>query len=256
MSLNRLRYTISITPSPASLHWDKGCSWLGFDPVNRTTLKQPTVVGIDADRLWELTGAARRRGLQGFLKPPFRLADKWTEDDIIARLEDFSVDFSSFTIPSLQLVEREQRFCLEPTAFPFELISLAAKCVTIFGDMSAPLNLSESARLRARSLSPKEKENLNLWGIADIFSQYKMQLLLTSRITDPIEKEVIFSALSYFFSEQNNVPLIVDGISLFVESGTKKSPARLLARFPLARHSKNSKEQKNNGQQSVQNVYP
>jgi hypothetical protein len=255
MSKNRSRYTISITPSPTSSHWQKGCTWLGFDPIHHAILKQPAIVGIDSNRLWVLTGAGRRRGLQGFLKSPFRLADHCTEEDIIAKMEKFSADFKSFSVPGLQLVEREQRFCLEPTAYPLELINLAARCFAVFYDMSAPLNLYESARLRAQMLSPQEKDNVGHWGIPQGDGQYRMQIVLTSRVTEPNEKEVIFSALSNFFSNQNNVPLVIDGLSLFVEAGTKMASSHLLARFPLARQSKNAKEQKYNEQKSKQNVY-
>lgn len=249
-----MRYTISLALSPSSELWKTGVHWLGMEPFSGEIIDQPVLLGIDADRLWELTRSARRLGFHAPVKPFFRLACGVDEEQLCGLLNIFSLKHHSFVLSSLTLRAQENKFFLEPDTYPSSLLSLAADCIRTFDPYGAAPKPSESARLKAAVLSPQEKQNLELWGYPYVFNQYRFRLFLTSRITDAAEKEVMYSALARIFVTVSASPLKVDALCLFVEAGSGQ-PMRFIRRFPLPSHLLEKEEPKTNDNQNVQEFY-
>ncbi len=208
---------------------------MGLEPFSGEAFEQPSLQGIDPDRLWELTRSARRMGFQAVVKPFFRLALEMTEEKLCEHLEIFTSRQVPLLLPPLVLRFQDNRFYLEPHTYPSSLISLAADCIRTFDPYGMSPKPSESARLRAAVLSPQEKKNLELWGYPYVFNQYRFRLVLTSRVTDPVEKEVIYSALVRYFSSACAPSLTIDALCLFVETGAGQ-PMRFIRRFDFPAH--------------------
>ena len=137
---------------------------------------------------------------------------------------------------------------------PKKLLHLAGDAVRIVNQLSAPLNPSEHARLRARILSTQEKQNIENWGYPYVFNQFRFRICLTSHITHRFEKEVIYSALNRYFSAACADPLMIDAICLFVENGPG-APLRFFRRFSFTLHPSEAKERQRYAHNTTKDIY-
>lgn len=249
-----MRYTISLAMPMSSELWRAGAYWLGMEQANGVPQDQPALQGIDAYRFNELTRVARRLGFQAAVKPFFRLSQGVTEQDLCELLDDFSSKQLPITLGSLTIRYQEKKFYLEPETYPSSLISLAAEGIRILDSYGAAPKPSEYARLKAAVLSPQEKQNLELWGYPYVFNQYRFRFLLTSRVTDTVEKEVIYSALVRLFSTIIATPLMINALSLFIENGAGQ-PMRLIKRFEFSSHPFNKEDSVTNDNPTSQELY-
>src|ERR1700679_2733683 len=98
---NPSRYGIYFCPrSETPLH-RMGSHWLGRDATTCATL-DPDLPDLIRPADWlRVTGNPRRYGFHATLKPPFRLAEGVTVDDLQAALRDFAQKHDSFEAPRL-----------------------------------------------------------------------------------------------------------------------------------------------------------
>ena len=227
-----MRYTISFSPSPTSLLWQRGSQWLGQDTLNGRSLPQPCFRDIDPERLAELTRASRRYGFQATIVPPFRLVERISEADLLSALAGFTDRQRPIPLSSFAIDQFNGCFCLRPVRHSAALQALAANCVRSFDHCRAPLTPSELARRKAAQLSSQEKINLAIWGYPYVFEQFRFHFALTARMAEGREKEAIHAALLETFNSLLADPLMVDALCLFVESALGQ-PMRCLCRFPF-----------------------
>lgn len=159
-----MRFALYYAPAPSFLLWKLGCRWLGRDAFTGQKIRQDRFVGIDPDRLHELTRIPRRYGLHATLKPPFRLAADCSTELLRSTIEDFTSWRSPFILPPLVLLRINDFFCQRPEKQTLQLNNPAAACVVNFDRFRAPLTVSELARRRADILTPVERHNLAAWG--------------------------------------------------------------------------------------------
>lgn len=236
-----MRYAIYYAPPPNTGLWQAASRWIGRDAQNGQILQQPRCQGIEADRQWELTRPPRRYGLHATLKPPFRLASGKSEERLKAMLRDFAARQVPFPLPRLALGMMDDFFCLKPTLSSPSIMALASACVKEFDTFRAPLTPSELARRKAAILSEQEKENLAAWGYPYLFNQFRFHVTLTTRITNPIEKEAIHSVLTEIITPVLTEPLMVDSICLFLEPAPGQDML-CIDRFPFTQHASTTKD--------------
>lgn len=249
-----MRYAITFSPAIASTLWPIGCRWLGLDPIVGKSLPQQHVSAVDAPRLWELTSSARRFGMQAVIKYPFRLGATISIERLVDSVEQLTARLRPVVLPGLVLRCSHGRFRLESVVEPTELSGIAAAVIQTLQPLSAPLNPSEYARLKAGILTTRERENLHAWGYPYVFEQYRFQIRLTSYITESREKEVIYSALSSCFSSVCAEPLMIDAMCLFVETGPG-TPLRFLHRFVFAKRFSGEEEHCHHASITAENLY-
>lgn len=230
-----MRYALSFTPSASSPLWLIGSQWIGLDGYSGKFIQQPHIRGIENDRLWELTSSARHFGLQAVIKYPFRLAPDANVEQLYDLLNTFTARQQRVVLANLELLTINDRFFIEAQLFPVQLLHIASGAVKMLNQVSAQLNPSEYARLKAGFLNDQEKKNLKTWGYPYVFNQFRFQIRLTSRVTNMVEKEIIFSALNRSFTAVCAEPLLIDALCLYVENGPG-APLRFLHRFTFPKH--------------------
>ena len=87
-----MRYAIFLAPPASSPLWFLGSMWLGRDAHSGKSLPQPRFRGLDPERLAELTQVPSHYGFHATLMPPFRLAERTTEADLLAALDEFAAE--------------------------------------------------------------------------------------------------------------------------------------------------------------------
>jgi len=83
------RYAIYYMPDGPLAEF--GAAWLGWDPRIGKRTETLDIPDLPKD-LHKLTRSARKYGLHGTLKPPFRLKTTYAEQDLIHSFEEFCAD--------------------------------------------------------------------------------------------------------------------------------------------------------------------
>jgi Protein of unknown function (DUF1045) len=211
---------------------EKAEQWLGRsvsgDPVAPGTCAGWTRESIDA-----ITADARRYGFHGTLKPPFRLAEDRTPEELDAAVARFAAGRACAVIPRLSLVRMSGFFALVPGAAAPGLPALADEVVRGFDDFRAPATDAELARRNQAWLTPRQRELLKAWGYPYVLDEFRFHLTLTDRIPDGRQPEVE-RALSDWFAGSLGAAVPVDALALFTEA-EPGAPFVLHAVHPLRR---------------------
>lgn len=227
-----MRYAISIAPPPVSTLWQQGCQWLGWDACSGHSLLRPCFRGIDPERLEELTRTPAHYGFHATIVPPFRLAERVSEADLLQDLDVFAGRQRPFSLAPLEIALLSSFFCLRPVDHYPALQTLAALGIRAFDRFRAPLNPGELARRKAAMLSGQEKRNLEIWGYPYVFEQFRFHFTLTARMAEGREMALVHAALLETFSPLLPGPLLIDALCLFVEADVGE-PMRCPYRFPF-----------------------
>src|SRR5579872_491069 len=91
-----MRVAVYYAPRPDDcLHRDASC-WLGRDAATGTPTTQPDIPGIA-----EVTAEPRLYGFHATLKPPMRLADGVSWDDVLQSADALARRLTAFDLPPL-----------------------------------------------------------------------------------------------------------------------------------------------------------
>src|SRR5260221_9392474 len=145
------RCAIYWAPPAASALAVFGARWLGRD-AERGAVPQGDGLalppGTDPAWLATVTADPRHYGLHATLKPPFRLADGRSRDDLAAALGRFAVASAPVSGPPLVLRRLGRFLALVPDGPAPAIQALAARLVSDFGGFRAPPSAAELARRR------------------------------------------------------------------------------------------------------------
>lgn len=204
--------------------------WLGRsvfgNPVTPGVPDGWTRAAVDA-----ITIDARRYGFHGTLKPPFRLADGQTEEELDAAVARFAAGTAGAFVPRLRLARLGGFFALVPGAETPELDALADEVVKGFDDFRAPPTEAELARRKPASLTPRQRELLTAWGYPYVLDEFRFHLTLTDRIPER-EWPTVERVLSDWFAPLLGATVPVDALALFTEA-EPGAPFALSAVHPL-----------------------
>jgi hypothetical protein len=202
------RYAIFYTPTGALA--DFGAQWLGWDSAHGRPVVQPEIAGIDVPTI---TQTARKYGLHGTLKAPFKLA----EGCDLAQLQDVATTFATgqpaFEIGAPTLRHDSGFVALRPRSQQIGLRDFAAVAVKAFDGFRAALTDVDIARRREANLTARQDQQMLDWGYPFIFDDFHFHLTL-SGFMEAGEAAQVIDALSPRLESIVPTPFVIDGITL------------------------------------------
>lgn len=210
------RYGIYFCPSPSTPLYAHGSLWLGRDAATGAMLDPALPDHIRTEDWLRVTDSPRRYGFHATLKPPFRLADNATFDDLRAALFDFAQGHNSFYAPPLAVGMLGRFLALILSAPSNEFSTLAADSVLNFDRFRAPATEEETTQRLRGLLSQREREYVLQWGYPYVFDAWKFHMSLTSSMhTKSVSR--FESYLRSRFAPVCEHPLLVDSVCIFHE---------------------------------------
>lgn len=228
------RWAIYFSP-PADSPWAReGARWLGRDVDGGGIAPPRPAPGWSADAWGALTEEPRRYGWHATLRAPWRLADRYSPVDLLAALRGIADGVTAFELPTLRARRLGGFIALRPLHPCAQLDALARSCVTALQPLAAPLLPAELARYAHRNLTPRQRDQLGLWGYPYVFEDFHFHMTLTGRLDAlaPSAQEALLQEAAARF-DMLAQPLALDALSLFVEPAPG-APMRRIARVPLA----------------------
>lgn len=205
------RYAIFYTPEDDLGEW--GARWLGWESRTGTAPLQCGFAGIDVAAL---TATPQKYGLHGTLKAPFVLAAD--VDEICAALaaESFASTHAPVDAGPFSVRYENGFIALRPDSDPPALRAFASEVVRDFDDLRAPLSDEDIARRRKTRLSPRQDQQMMVWGYPFIFEDFHFHLTLTGRLPAQTAAQVI-DALQPTVAAVMPARLSIDAITLMGE---------------------------------------
>jgi putative phosphonate metabolism protein len=195
---------------------EKAERWLGRS-VSGDTVTPGIPAGWSREAVDAMTVDARRYGFHATLKPPFRLAEDRTLEELDAALGRFAAGTAGTMIPRLSLARLGRFFALVPGADVPGLHALADEVVKGFDDFRAPPTDAEIARRNPAALTSRQRELLTVWGYPYVLDEFRFHLTLTDRIPDGRQAEVE-RVLGDWFAALLGTDVPVDALALFIEA--------------------------------------
>lgn len=170
------RFAIYYLP-PAGALADFGAAWLGWDVACGCDAVQPDVTGLD-----DITMTPRKYGFHGTLKPPFRLAEGTTADDLKAAVAEVTANCPATHCDGLALTALGGFLALTPQGDTDGLRHVAGTYVQQLDRFRAPPNEAELARRRNAGLTPRQEALLADWGYPYVMDEFRFHLTLSGRL--------------------------------------------------------------------------
>jgi putative phosphonate metabolism protein len=219
------RYAVYYAPEPGRFA-KAAAGWLGWDPALGQAVAQPDL-GVN---LAALTADPRKYGFHGTLKPPFRLRDGVTPDDLSAAVAALAGTLAPVRLEGLQLHALDGFLALTPTGDTAALEALAARVVTDLEPWRAGLTEAEVARRRPDRLTPRQRDLLAQFGYPYVLEQFRFHLTLSSHLTQ-VNRDSLMPLAAAHFTPHLPQPFLVSELCLFGEDGD--GFFHILHRYPL-----------------------
>ena len=221
------RFAIYYAPEPGPFA-DAAAAWLGWDLAQGTPMPQPAP---DLPRpLAEVTAEPRKYGFHATLKPPFRLADGVSADDLAQATARLAASLAPLELPGLQMVNLEGFLALTPLGDTTALQNLAAEVVRNLDPHRAALTPAETARRRPERLTPRQRDLLATYGYPYVMEQFQFHLTLSGPLDD--DETTVTSAAACHFAGLIPTPFHIREICLCGEDA--KGRFHLLHRYALS----------------------
>lgn len=171
------RFAIYDAPQDDALA-EFGATWLGWDVRTGSATAQADVPGLG-----DITMTPRKYGFHGTLKPPFRLADGCTVEDVQTAAADLAGRCAPAQSGGLTLTTLGGFLALIPTGDLTGLRRVASACVQHLDPFRAPAPEGELARRRSVGLSARQDALLQRWGYPYVLEEFRFHLTLSGRLT-------------------------------------------------------------------------
>ncbi len=219
------RFAIYYAPREGAFA-DAAAAWLGWDARIGKTVVQPDVPGIA-----DLTAAPRRYGFHGTIKPPFRLPDGIPARALADAVHALAAYLPAVTLDRLAMVRLEGFLAFIPQGDTAGLSDLAARVVQGLEAYRAPLTPAEIARRQPETLTPRQRQLLEVYGYPYVMEEFQFHLTLSDRLEGPHVPAFEAAAQSHFTGLLPQ-PFVVQDLCLFGEDEDKRF--HLLHRYPLS----------------------
>lgn len=233
--MEQTRYAIYYVAGPDTPLGRFGANWLGRDVVTKKTVVQPTLKGIEPERLVEITASARTYGFHATLKPPFHLVDGYDLGMLDEVLEAFVVAEEPFEVPALELAELDGFIALRPKKSSKALHRFAESCVRTFDAFRAPPSDQEVAKRLEADLTDKQVKLLKKWGYPYVMDEYHFHMTLTERLKGKERKRVMAELEGLTKGVLTGKKWIFDAIAL-VRQKAPDAPFEVKKVYPFAPH--------------------
>ena len=154
-----------------------GATWLGWDVRTGQVTCQADVPGLN-----DITMTPRKYGFHGTLKPPFRLSDGRTLDELQASAAHLAGRLAPAESGGLQLTTLGGFLALTPTGDLSGLERVASACVRGLDTFRAPASDAEVARRRSAGLSARQEALMLEWGYPYVMEEFHFHLTLSGRL--------------------------------------------------------------------------
>lgn len=178
------RYALYFTPAPGTPWWEAGSRWLGRDAASGAECVQPGIAGVSAPLFHGLTRDARRYGFHATLKAPFRLAEGFTEGDLLAMADAFAGLQHPVFLRGMQVRNLAGFLALRPLEPLQDIAALAMRCVSYFDILRAAPTAAELSRRRRSGLSQRQEALLARWGYPYTEEEFRFHMTLTDSLDD------------------------------------------------------------------------
>ncbi|MCG7518584.1 DUF1045 domain-containing protein [Ruegeria sp. Ofav3-42] len=181
------RYAIYFAP-PAEAEWTIfATQWLGWDIESGNEVTHPIVDGVDVSAVTEVP---RKYGLHATMKPPFRLNDGQSLEDLKDACKRLAGSRPAVTLDGVEIARLGRFLALRPTGNTDGLSDLAAACVRELDSFRAPAPEAELARRRASGLTPEQDANLIRWGYPYVMETFRFHITLSGKLDKPTLRNV------------------------------------------------------------------
>lgn len=202
------RYAIYVVPDGPLGQF--GAQWLGWDVVAGLARPHPAVKDLD---IAAITAQPRKYGFHGTIKPPFRLAEGTTPEELIARTESLCAQLAPVTLPALRLARLGRFMALAPEVTDPSLQALAAACVQGLDMFRKPSTAEERGKRREAGLSARQEHNLLVWGYPYVMEDFAFHLTLTGPLEADLQDRTA-EVLKGFVARFVGRPHRIDTLSL------------------------------------------
>lgn len=200
------RFAIYFVPSEGQLA-DFGAAWLGWDVVLGREAVQPDITGLR-----DITMTPMKYGFHGTLKPPFRLADGCTLDQLQSAVASLAETLQPATCASLSLTTLGRFLALTLQGDVSGLRRVATACVRDLDAFRAPASEAELARRRKAGLTAPQDALLTRWGYPYVMDEFRFHLTLSGGV--PKEDLGHWSDIVRDHLPDLPAPFVVDQIAL------------------------------------------
>ena len=205
------RYAIFYTPEGALADW--GAAWLGWDSRTGSAPCRYKLPDVDVVRV---TQTPRKYGLHGTLKAPFALVSGVHQKVLEEAAARFARQHAAFDAGPFALRYENGFVALRPLHDPANLRNFAAAAVRDFDHLRAPLSEDYIARRRRARLSPRQDQQMLVWGYPYIFDDFHFHMTLSGRVNEDAAENII-AALSPQISPLLPATFLIDAITLMGE---------------------------------------
>ena len=181
------RYAIYFAP-PALAEWTNFATrWLGWDMEAGVEVDHPGIEGIDVATV---TQVPRKYGLHATMKPPFRLIDGMSLNDLQVACGQLAGSQPPVTLAGVEIARLGRFLALRPVGDTAGLNALAAACVRELDSFRAPAPAAELDRRRASGLTAEQDANLVRWGYPYVMDTFRFHITLSGRLDKPTLSKV------------------------------------------------------------------
>lgn len=154
-----------------------GAGWLGWDVVQGRACAQPNV-----DGLAEVTATPAKYGLHATLKPPFRLAQGSSRDELEQAVAELAARCAPARCDGLELTPLGRFLALTLRGDTRDVARVASACVRDLDTFRAAPEAAELARRRSANLSAQQDALLTRWGYPYVMEAFRFHITLTGRV--------------------------------------------------------------------------
>ena len=187
----------------------RAAEWLGWDNALGAPVAQPDDVAA-----W--TEEPRKYGFHGTVKAPFRLAEAWDQPRLEAAFAELCQRLAPVQLQGLQMARLGTFLALVPQGDTGALQDLGAEVVRDLDPARAPLNATELARRRPKTLSPRKRELLDLWGYPHVMEEFRFHLTLSGAFPAETLDQIEARAKAHFGPLP--APFAIEDLCLFGEA--------------------------------------
>ncbi len=192
-----------------------GASWLGYDMDTGAFVAHPDVDGLPRP-ISEITQTPRKYGLHGTIKPPFRLAEGTSLDDLNAALDTLCAEQPMIMLDGLRLARIGPFLALVVDGDQTALSTMAFSMVKGLDRFRAPATPAELERRRTANLTERQDKRLLEWGYPYVGDEFKFHITLTGKL-DRTELARVHDALVPVIDPLLPTPLVVHDLCLMGE---------------------------------------
>lgn len=172
------RFAIYYVPPDGPLA-EFGATWLGWDVARGRDSDQPDLRGLH-----DITMTPRKYGFHGTLKPPFRLAEGASLEDVQMATSDLAASLAPAICDGLELTALGRFMALTPRGGMGPVRRVAEACVRELDRFRAPATEAELARRRKSGLSQRQDALLVAWGYPYVLEEFQFHLTLSGRLPE------------------------------------------------------------------------